>query len=146
MGLDCHGPQSKLLLVIDGGTRTLEMAQRVVHQVVQRLAPGCVPLFLTDGFREYMTALLAHFGHWMQPERRRGQRAEAQTALDPCTRLLYAQVVKSYRRRHIVGVTYRVIYGTMKRVQQGLSVDGRKINTAYVEVRPVGRKEVPSSG
>src|SRR5262249_58487383 len=41
-------PQSKLLLVIDVGTRTLEMAQRVVHQVVERLAPGCVPLCLTD--------------------------------------------------------------------------------------------------
>jgi hypothetical protein len=36
------------------------MAQRVVHQVVQVLAPDCVPLFLTDGFREYMTALLTH--------------------------------------------------------------------------------------
>jgi hypothetical protein len=49
-------PESKLLVVIAVGTRTLEMAQRVVHQVVQVLAPGCVPLFLTDGFREYMTA------------------------------------------------------------------------------------------
>src|SRR5262249_7084006 len=29
-------PQSKLLLVIDVGTRTLEMAQRMVHQVGQR--------------------------------------------------------------------------------------------------------------
>jgi len=37
-------PDSKLLLVIDGGTRTLEMAQRVVHQVVQVLAPHWVPL------------------------------------------------------------------------------------------------------
>jgi hypothetical protein len=37
-------PQSKLLVVVDVGTRTLAMAQRVVHQVVQRLAPGCVPL------------------------------------------------------------------------------------------------------
>ena len=46
------------------------MAQRVVHQVVQVLAPGCVPLFLTDGFKEYMTALLSHFGSWVQPERR----------------------------------------------------------------------------
>ena len=34
------------------------MAQSVVHQVVQVLAPGCVPLFLTDGFTEYATALL----------------------------------------------------------------------------------------
>ena len=45
-------PVSKLLLAIDVGSRTLAMAQRVVHQVVQGLAPGCVPLFLTDGFKE----------------------------------------------------------------------------------------------
>src|SRR5262249_36219431 len=44
-------PVSKLLLTIDSGDRTLAMAQRVVHQVVQVLAPGCVPLFLTDGFK-----------------------------------------------------------------------------------------------
>src|SRR6476659_4301056 len=45
-------PESKLLLAIDMGNRTLAMAQRVVHQVVQGLAPDCAPLFLTDGFRE----------------------------------------------------------------------------------------------
>src|SRR5215471_15716001 len=59
-------PNSKLLLVIDVGTRTLEMAQRVVHQVVQRLAPGCIPLCLTDGLKDYGTAFLTHFGQWMQ--------------------------------------------------------------------------------
>jgi hypothetical protein len=53
-------PESKLLLAIDVGERTLAMAQRVVHQVAQVLAPDCAPLFLTDGFREYMTALLTH--------------------------------------------------------------------------------------
>jgi hypothetical protein len=63
-------PESKLLLAIDVGDRTLAMAQHVVHQVVQVLAPGCVPLFLTDGFTEYTTALLAHFGHWVQLPRR----------------------------------------------------------------------------
>jgi hypothetical protein len=42
-------PQSKLLLAIAVGPRTQAMAQRIVHQVVQVLAPGCVPLFLTDG-------------------------------------------------------------------------------------------------
>jgi transposase-like protein len=64
-------PKSKLLVVVDVGTRTLAMAQRVLHQLVQVLAPDCVPLFLTDGFNEYKTAILAHFGHWMHPERRR---------------------------------------------------------------------------
>jgi hypothetical protein len=51
----------------------------------------------------------------------------------PVPELLYTQVVKSYRRRRSVGVTYRVIYGTMERVQQVLSACGRKINTAFVE-------------
>ena len=45
-------PESKLLLAIDVGERTLAMAQRVVHQVAQVVAPDCAPLFLTDGFRE----------------------------------------------------------------------------------------------
>ena len=55
-------PESKLLLAIDVGDRTLAMAQRFVHHVVQLLAPDCAPLFLTDGFREYLTALLTHYG------------------------------------------------------------------------------------
>ena len=57
-------------MAIDIGPRTLAMAQRLVHQVVQVLAPGCVPLFLTDGFTDYLTALLTHYGHWLQPPRR----------------------------------------------------------------------------
>jgi hypothetical protein len=66
-------PTSKLLVVVDVGSRTLAMAQRVVHQVTQVLAPPCIPLFLTDGFREYLTALLTHYGHWVQLPRRRAQ-------------------------------------------------------------------------
>jgi hypothetical protein len=66
-------PLTKWLLTLDVGDRTLAMAQRVVHQVVQVLAPGCVPLFLTDGFQEYTTALLAHYGQWIQPPRRQAQ-------------------------------------------------------------------------
>jgi IS1 family transposase/transposase-like protein len=126
-------PESKLLVVIAVGTRTLEMAQRVVHQVVQVLAPGCVPLFLTDGFREYMTALLAHFGHWMQPERRQDKGPRPKPRWMPLPALLYAQVVKSYRRRRIVGVKHRVVFGTLEQVPQVLVACGRKINTAFVE-------------
>src|SRR5207302_4075536 len=63
-------PTRKLLVVVDVGSRTLAMAQRVVHQVTQVLAPDCIPLFLTDGLKDYATALLAHFGQWVQPARR----------------------------------------------------------------------------
>jgi hypothetical protein len=68
-GWTAMDPESTLLLVMEVGTRTLEMAPRVVHQVVQVLAPGGVPLFVTDGRKEYGTALLRHFGSWIQPER-----------------------------------------------------------------------------
>jgi hypothetical protein len=63
-------PVSKLLLAIAVGPRTLAMAESFVHQVVRLLAPDCVPRFVTDGFKQYTTARLAHFGHWIQPERR----------------------------------------------------------------------------
>jgi hypothetical protein len=49
-------PVSKLLVALDVGDRTLAMAQRLVHQVRQVLAPGCLPLLLTDGLKEYTTA------------------------------------------------------------------------------------------
>ena len=126
-------PESKLLLVMDVGTRTLAMAQRVVHQVVQVLAPGCVPLCLTDGLKEYGTALLTHFGSWSQPERRQATGPRPKPRWMPLPQLLYAQVVKSYRRRRIVGVQHRVVFGTLDRVKQVLLACGRQINTAFVE-------------
>jgi hypothetical protein len=43
-------PESKLLLVMDVGKRTLAMAQRVVHQVAQVLAPDCAPCFSPMAF------------------------------------------------------------------------------------------------
>src|SRR2546427_9303552 len=97
-------PVSKLLLTIDVGERTRAMAQRVVHQVVQMLAPGCVPLFLTDGFKEYATALLTHFGQWVQPERRQAAGPMPKPRWVPLPQLLYAQVIKTTRRRRLVRV------------------------------------------
>jgi len=126
-------PTSKLLVVVDVGTRTLAMAQRVVHQVVERLAPGCVPLCLTDGLKDYATALLTHFGQWKQPARRREKGPLPKPRWVPVPELLYAQVVKSYRRRRIVGVKHRVVFGTRLAIEQVLARCGWTINTAFVE-------------
>ena len=114
-------PQSKLLRVIDVGTRTLEMAQRVVHQVVERLAPGCVPLCVTDGLKAYTTALLTHFGQWRQSERRQAKGPRRQPRWMPLPALLDAQVVKSYRRRRLVGVQHRGVFGTRLAIAQILA-------------------------
>src|SRR5262244_77453 len=126
-------PTSKLLVVVDVGCRTLAMAQRVVHQVTRVLTPGCVPLFLTDGLKDYGTALLTHFGQWMQPERRQDKGPRPKPRWMPLLELLYAQVVKSYRRRRLVGVKHRVVFGTQLAIEQVLAACGWTINTAFVE-------------
>jgi IS1 family transposase len=126
-------PVTKLLLTIDVGDRTLAMAQSVVHQVVQVLAPGCVPLFLTDGFKEYTTALLMHVGQWVQPSRRQATGPAPKPRWMPLPALLYAQVIKTVRQRRLVRVTHRVVFGTVEAVQQVLAAHGWQINTAFIE-------------
>jgi IS1 family transposase len=126
-------PVTKLLLTIDVGDRTLAMAQCVVHQVVQVLAPGCVPLFLTDGFKEYTTALLTHYGQWMHPPRQRAQGPAPKPRWMPLPQLLYAQVIKTTRRRRLVHVRHCVVFGTLEAVQQVLAACGWQINTAFIE-------------
>jgi IS1 family transposase len=126
-------PESKLLLAIDIGNRTLAMAQRLVHQVVQVLAPDCVPLFLTDGFKDYLTALLTHYGQWVQLPRRQDKGPAPKPRWMPLPQLLYAQVVKTVRRRRLVRVRHRVVFGTLEAVQQGLAACGWQINTSFVE-------------
>ena len=51
----------------------------------------------------------------------------------PLPALLYAQVVKSYRRRRLVGGTHRVVFGTQLAIEQVLAACGWTINTAFVE-------------
>jgi IS1 family transposase len=126
-------PESKLLLTIEVGDRTLAMAQRVVHHVAQVLAPDCAPLFLTDGFREYLTALLTHYGHWVQPPRRQATGPAPKPRWMPLPGLLYAQVIKTVRRRRLVRVSHRVVFGTLEAVQQVLAACGWQINTAFIE-------------
>ncbi len=126
-------PKRKWLVVVDVGSRPLAMAQRGVHQGTQVLASACIPLFLPDGLKDYGTALLAHFGHWMQPERRQDKGPMPKPRWMPLPELLSAQVVKSYRRRRLVGVKHRVVFGTQLAIEQVLATCGWTINTAFVE-------------
>jgi IS1 family transposase len=126
-------PVSKVLLAIEVGPRTLEMAQRMVHQVAQRLASTCVPLWLSDGFKGYLPAILGHFGFWTHPMRRQGKGSWPRPRWMPLPGLLYAQVVKKYRRRRVMGVKHRAVFGTMEAIKQILAACGWKLNTSFVE-------------
>jgi IS1 family transposase len=126
-------PVSKLLLAIEVGPRTVEMAQHIVHQVASVLALGCVPAWLSDGFKGYLPAILGHCGLWTQPERRQDKGPVPKPRWMPLPGLLYAQVVKQYRRKRVVGVQHRVVFGTLDAVKQVLAAYGWKINTSFVE-------------
>jgi IS1 family transposase len=126
-------PVCKLILTVDVGERTLAMVQRLVHQVTHVLASDWAPLFLTDGFRAYLTALVTHYGQWRHPKRRQVKGPQPKPRWMPLPGLLYAQVVKSYRRRRIVGVQHRVIFDAVQTIESILAKRGWKINTSFVE-------------
>jgi IS1 family transposase len=126
-------PETKLLLRVQVGERTLAMAQAVLHQITQLLAPGCVPLFLSDGYAHYLTAIVTHFGCWVHPPRQRATGPAPKPRWIPLPGLLYAQVIKTTRRRRLVRVSHRVVFGTLEALQQVLSTSGWQIQTAFVE-------------
>ena len=63
-------PRTKILPVLQLGPRTQHMAHVLVHSLRQSLAPGCIPLFTSDGLHLYFYALTAHFGQWLAVGRR----------------------------------------------------------------------------
>jgi hypothetical protein len=117
-------PMTKLLLTINVGDRTLAMTPCVVHQMAQVLAPDCALLFLTDGFKRYTTALLTHFGKWVQPPHRWAQGPAPKPRWMPLPQWLYTQVAQQYRRRRLVGVRHRVVFGTLTEIKHVPAAQG----------------------
>jgi transposase-like protein len=101
-------PCTKLLPVLHLGPRTQHMAHRVIHSLRQLLAPGCLPVFTSDGLNLYFYALTAHFGEWIEVWRRGRNVRQWQVAAG----LIYGQVKKSYRRRKLTRVTPMMRLGT----------------------------------
>jgi len=58
-------PLTKIIPVLHLGLGTQAAAHATVHALHQRLAPGCIPLFTSDGLNLYFYALTAHFGQWV---------------------------------------------------------------------------------
>jgi hypothetical protein len=84
-------PCTKLLPVLYLGPRTQNAAHWVIHSLRQLLAPGCLPLFTSDGLNLYFYTLTAYFGHWLQVGRRGWNVRRWQ--VEP--NLIYGQVKKS---------------------------------------------------
>jgi IS1 family transposase len=124
-------PLTKCIPVMQLGPRTHEMAHLLIHRLKERLAPGCLPVFTSDGLNAYFYALTAHFGQWIAGAGRRNSKPQWQVAPG----LLYGQVQKSYRRRKLVRVKQVIRLGTgsaFREALQALGWSGR-VNTAFIE-------------
>jgi IS1 family transposase len=66
-------PESRMVLSHTVGERNQMMAREIVAKTAKRLAS--IPLFVTDGLRFYVAALLEQYGQWIKypPTGKRGR-------------------------------------------------------------------------
>jgi len=124
-------PLTKIIPVLQLGPRTQQTAHALIHSLRSILAPGCIPLFTSDGLNLYFYALTAHFGQWRAVGCRGRQALRWQVAAG----LIYGQVKKCYRRHKLVRVRHVMRLGTedaLTVVLKGLGFSGR-LNTAFIE-------------
>jgi IS1 family transposase len=122
-------PMSKLVPVLHLGSRTQDSAHRLVHELRERLASGCLPVLRSDGLNLYFSALTAHFGQWIVGVSHRARQWQVAAGL------IYGQVKKTYQRRKLVRVTQAMRCGTHATLRTALTrlrLSGR-LNTAFVE-------------
>jgi transposase-like protein len=121
--------------------RDLSLIRRLIARV-RRCAAHRPLLVCTAGLVSYIRALRetlrdpVHTGKGGRPRLRLWRN------------VLLAQVVKRYERRRVAATERRIVEGTPARVEtlRRRSQGDGVINTASIEVRPVGRKEAPASG
>jgi hypothetical protein len=100
-----------------------------VHELSIRLAAACLPVFSSDSLALYFYGLTAHFGHWLLAA---GERRPSWVNEE---RLLYAQVIKHYRRHRLARVERRVCLGQPEAFQARLCALGfsGRIQTTFIE-------------
>lgn len=110
------------------GQRDLPLITRLVQRV-RACAVTPAILVCVDGLASYVTAFLQVF---RQPIRT-GRRGRPRLVLPD--RFQFARVVKHSAKRHVVGVTRRVVHGTLDGIEAVLTTTatGTVINTASIE-------------
>jgi transposase-like protein/IS1 family transposase len=135
--------ESRLMLEVVVGPRTQESATKLVEGAANRLAPGCWPLWSSDGWELYLFALTVVFAiliHFIKGKGR-GRPKDSQVVPDP--RVRYGQVIKQRAGRRLVSVTRRVVFGIAELIplkQVSTSLLERLNGTIRQHVVPLHRK------
>jgi len=127
-------PVHKIVLAHVIGKRTEPHAVSLLQEV-KRITVRMPDLFTSDQLDQYTQALLHVYGDTVLPSRKPGPGRPANPKLVPPDDLLYAQVVKQYKKHRVVGVTRKLIFGDPQKLQEILqrSQVSKTINTSFVE-------------
>jgi hypothetical protein len=108
--------------------RDLDLITRLVQRVLACAVTRAI-LVCVDGLASYVTA----FPQVFRRPIRTGRRGRPRLVLPAGFQL--AQVVKHSAKRHVVGVTRRVVHGTLAAIEAVMTATatGTVINTAYIE-------------
>jgi len=108
--------------------RDLPLITRLVQRVRACAATPAI-LVCVDGLASYVTAFLKVFRQPVYTGRRGRPRLVLPDGLQ------FAQVIKHSAKRHVIGVTRRVVRGTLDGIETVLTATatGTVINTAYIE-------------
>jgi hypothetical protein len=128
MALALAAPTRLWLGGVISGQRDLPLITRLVRRVRACAATRAI-LVCVDGLASYATAFLKVFREPI----RTGRRGRPRLVLPDGFQ--FAQVVKHSAKRHVVGITHRVVHGTLAGIEAVLTATatGTVINTAYIE-------------
>jgi IS1 family transposase len=127
-------PAHKIVLAHVIGKRTEPHAVSLLRKV-KHVTARMPDLFTSDQLDQYPRALLQVYGRSVLPPRKPGPGRPPNPKLVPPNELLYAQVVKRYKKNRVVGITRKVVFGDPQKLQDIIqrSDMSQTINTSFVE-------------
>ena len=135
--------ESRLLLEVVVGPRDEDSALALVEGASRRLAPGCWPLWSSDGWAAYWFALTVVFALVIHFIRGRGRGRPKAPQVVPDPRLRYGRVLKQRVGRRLVAVSKEVVCGVAELIplcQISTSLLERLNGTLRQHVVPLHRK------
>src|SRR5215217_4707581 len=125
--------ESRLVLAVVPGERTLENCQRIVDEVKRRTGGRTDLLLTSDEHKPYATAIEAAYAREEPVPRRPGPGRPPKPRRVMPADLCYATVCKRREEGRVVEVTRRLVFGMVLCWMLLRSKVSRKVNTAIVE-------------
>lgn len=119
--------QSRLILAIKIGFRDELLTHELILETASRLKENCFPLWVSDGWKAYIFALVLRFHRKIYQIRRHGRGRPPKPKMIPASYLRYAQVVKQREHGRVIGIEKRIIFGEEE------TIDKKDIITSHLE-------------